>query len=289
MKKISKLGKIEALIIVVMLVSIGININVKRLKTIQYDNINTIQHNNGNVINLLNTNDNHTAVEIESITDEELQGIIDDNESKINQIRERLNSEIARQTALENEMSIGNDKTNINNTFLKAYPIGSIYISYNNTNPGTLFGGTWESFGSGRTLVGINSSDTDFDTVGKTGGEKTHTLTVAEMPSHTHTFTGKSHSHTPSNTGTKFMTVITGSNCVMDGTARAWWSYNSSYSDINKYFMYVAKASGVKAGCGEFEYTQYATAGGTNSNVGGGGAHNNLQPYITVYMFKRTA
>jgi len=54
------------------------------------------------------------------------------------------------------------------------YPVGSIYLSVNDTNPGTIFGGTWVAWGSGRVPVGINSDDSDFDTVEKTGGAKTH-------------------------------------------------------------------------------------------------------------------
>ena len=63
------------------------------------------------------------------------------------------------------------------------YPVGSIYISVKSTNPSSFFGGTWTAFGTGRTLVGINTSDTNFDTVEKTGGTATHTLTTTEMPS----------------------------------------------------------------------------------------------------------
>ena len=64
------------------------------------------------------------------------------------------------------------------------YPVGSIYINAGvATNPGTLLGfGTWTAFGTGRTIVGVDSSDTDFDAVRETGGSKTHTLTIAELP-----------------------------------------------------------------------------------------------------------
>lgn len=68
------------------------------------------------------------------------------------------------------------------------YPVGCIYTSTVSTNPATVFGmGTWAAFGAGRVLVGLDSGDTDFDTVEETGGAKTHTLTEAEMPAHTHT------------------------------------------------------------------------------------------------------
>lgn len=64
---------------------------------------------------------------------------------------------------------------------LGAYPIGSIYLSVNNTSPASLFGGTWEKI-QDRFLLASGSSYS----LGATGGEKTHTLTISEMPSHDH-------------------------------------------------------------------------------------------------------
>lgn len=72
---------------------------------------------------------------------------------------------------------------------LAAWPIGSVYTSIAATNPSTLFGGNWEAFGAGRVMVGLDSGDTDFDTAEETGGTKTHALSIAEMPAHSHTFT----------------------------------------------------------------------------------------------------
>ena len=125
--------------------------------------------------------------------------------------------------------------------FLKsAYPVGSVYTAVVSTDPSTLFGfGTWSAFGSGRCLVGVDTGQTEFDTVEETGGEKTHTLTIAEMPAHDHDiYAGNSGSGSPS-------LAIAGSNTTPSA-----------------------------------DYI---------SDRGGGNAHNNLQPYITVYFWKRTA
>ena len=120
------------------------------------------------------------------------------------------------------------------------YPVDSIYMSVNNTNPSTFFGGTWEAWGSGKVPVGVDTNDTDFATVEKTGGEKTHTLTESEMPAHRHT-----------------VEAI--------GTGTTQQELNAFSVDnqgaVNSY--------------------------GTTNTAGGGQAHNNLQPYITCYMWKR--
>ena len=134
-------------------------------------------------------------------------------------------------------------KLNGKNLFDLIYPVGSIYISVKSTNPGTLFGGTWVAWGAGRVPVGVNTSDSSFNTVEKTGGEKTHKLTTNEMPNHGH------------------QTNITLGNRTQSG-------------------------SGIWASApGEVDSTWVGQARG----VGGSAAHNNLQPYITCYMWKRTA
>lgn len=125
------------------------------------------------------------------------------------------------------------------------YGIGAIYISINNVNPSTwMTGTTWVAFGKGRTLVGVDTAQTEFDTVEETGGEKTHTLTLNEMPSHDHYQQGIS---SPGSQAFK----------IASGTT---------------YGLYSETEDKVKT-----------------EAVGGGSGHNNLQPYITVYMWKRTA
>lgn len=66
------------------------------------------------------------------------------------------------------------------------YPIGRVVIFYDNADHSSYLGFTWERCLTGKVPVGIDTNDTDFNTIGKTGGEKKHTLTVNEMPSHGH-------------------------------------------------------------------------------------------------------
>lgn len=145
------------------------------------------------------------------------------------------------------------------------WPVGSIYISINNINPTKYFGGTWVAFGTGRTLVGVDSSQTEFNSVEKTGGAKTHTLTSGQIPSHNH----------KGETGTalsSFLRVV-----GVAGTSIA----------VNHTTGYAGGAFTDTSGGnipGANHYHEFTT-----SSVGNGEAHNNLQPYITVYFWKRTA
>lgn len=146
-----------------------------------------------------------------------------------------------------------------------SYPVGSVYISTVSTNPATLFGfGTWTAFGTGRTLVGYDASQTEFDTVEETGGEKTHTLTESEMPVHTHVQNAHNHTQNPHNHTIAFQNLA-----------------NTGGSSGDRAYLGTSNTSNTTA------TNNAATA--TNQNAGGDGAHNNLQPYIVVYMFKRTA
>lgn len=70
---------------------------------------------------------------------------------------------------------------------VEAYPIGSLFFSSLPDDPaGTLGYGSWESYGTGRVVVGVDPGQPEFETAGMTGGEKTHTLTTAELPGHAH-------------------------------------------------------------------------------------------------------
>lgn len=179
------------------------------------------------------------------------------------------------------------------------YPVGSIYVSALSTNPGTLFGfGTWSAFGAGRVLVGVDVGQTEFDVVLETGGAKTHTLSTAEMPVHTHvqdahTHTQDAHTHTqdPHTHTQDAHSHIFGE----DGKWFAPWASGSSEYNIR------TNGSTTNPGAAATATNQNTTATNQNTtatnqnttavnqNAGSGSAHNNLQPYIVVYMWRRTA
>jgi hypothetical protein len=158
--------------------------------------------------------------------------------------------------------SSGNSSTALATTaFVQAaiallYPVGSIYTNAtNSTNPGTLLGfGTWTAFGAGRVMVGFNASNALFDTAEETGGSA-DAITV----SHTHSVTDTGHNHN-------------------FNYAAYNWTLQSGASTVN------ANRDGGGAGT-----TTTATTGISINSAGSSGTNANYQPYITVYIWKRTA
>lgn len=135
-------------------------------------------------------------------------------------------------TQIRNEISAG----------LQArYHIGKIILDTSNINPYTYLGfGIWELWGKGKVPVGVDTEDTDFSIVEKTGGEKTHTLTINEIPPHGHNM------------------------------------YKAGFSEVGS-GNYTSAITGTDSSTGQ------------TGNAGGGQSHNNLQPYITCYMWKRVS
>lgn len=72
----------------------------------------------------------------------------------------------------------------------KIFPVGTVLTFYDTSDHSDFLGLTWARFAAGRMVIGYNSSDSDFATIGNTGGEKEHTLTIAEMPRHNGHVTG---------------------------------------------------------------------------------------------------
>jgi microcystin-dependent protein len=125
------------------------------------------------------------------------------------------------------------------------YPVGSIYLSYNHVSPGTLFGGTWARIENA--FLWASSAS---DTIGVTGGEKTHVLTANEMPTHKHQIA-------------------------------AYKSTDGAGVQVDAYSALAGSSTGSDT------TSKYYTNG--SQSVGGSQAHNNMPPYIQVSVWRRTA
>jgi len=143
-----------------------------------------------------------------------------------------------------------------------AYPVGSIYINAGSaSNPNVLLGfGTWTAFGAGRVLVGLDSSDTLFDTLEETGGSK-NAINVSHT--HTATVTDPGHNHPPLSPATTFW----GNEATATTGSPGGGSYNASLTTGNR-------TTGITV---------------ANSTEGSSGTNANVQPFIVVNMWKRTA
>ena len=141
----------------------------------------------------------------------------------------------------------------------KEHPVGSLYITTDGTNPTNLFGGSWQLYGKGKTLVGYDETDVDFNTIGKTGGSKemqkhTHTGTIANAGSHAHIFGGNTSS----------------------------LASGSTYARPRGYTSGVLETTYDTNTAGEHTHTI------TISETGEGNS-GNMSPYIVVYFWLRTA
>ena len=209
---------------------------------------------------------------------------------------------------------IANTKTNTTLATWCPFPVGAIYMSTTSANPSTFWTGTtWQAFATGKTIVGIDTSDTDFNSVNKTGGSKEVVLTVPNLPSHNHTVGDNSHSHTANGVGDHSHTLNDHSHYIAPHQHAASWGeknktgYWGNYGALNSYTgsnatdgnnnMFLtspvdqwtngAGAVGM-SGSGAHSHTINATTHShTLSNTGSNTAHSNLQPYIVTYIWKR--
>lgn len=162
-----------------------------------------------------------------------------------NEFSEYSSNAIANKTVTAKFESTDNDisaiQQLINAMWSKIYPVGSIYISTVSTSPSTLFGGTWEQI-KDTFLLAAGSTYA----AGTTGGEATHTLTVNEMPSHSH-----------------YQKRYWGSS----GSANQAYTWGTEFTEAHAYGSQID----------------------TTHSTGGSGPHNNMPPYLAVYVWKRTA
>lgn len=162
--------------------------------------------------------------------------------------------------------TFGNSSTLVATTaFVQAalaamYPVGSIYTNAAvSTNPATLLGfGTWVAFGAGRVLIGVDAGDAAFDTLGETGGSKD---SIVVSHTHTATVTDPTHIHSAVVTSSGGGPGYNGFRSIEGGPI----SYHTATTN--------AASTGISV---------------SNSTTGSSGTNANLQPYITVYMWRRT-
>ena len=176
--------------------------------------------------------------------------ITNEREARIsadNSINQKLTQETTniKSNLNKNTSDIASLNSTIEEYWKTIYPVGSIYISTSVTfNPNTVWGGRWEQTASGRCLIGAN----DTYPLGSTGGEAKHTLSIDELPRHSHGIYG----------------ADSRSGSITLDKARF------SYKDKEQTTSYVSGILGTEL-------------------TGGGQSHNNMQPYLAVYMWKRTA
>lgn len=152
------------------------------------------------------------------------------------------------------------------------YPVGSVYINAGvSTNPATLLGfGTWTAIGSGRVLVGLDGADPLFDTLGETGGSKDATVV--------------SHTHTATSTSTSTVTD--------PGHTHRWSKYTDNGGGSGITPLASPYSGNWIAGMNEGAVTGITVATSTSTSVasaGTSGTNANLQPYVVVCMWQRTA
>ena len=158
----------------------------------------------------------------------------------------------------------------VQSALVGAYPVGSIYMNAAvATNPATLLGfGTWAAFGAGKVPVGIDAGDSDFNTVEGTGGSKDSII-----PTHNHA------------AGT-LATDSQGSHQHTTGTGR---SASTAGSTVSYFSGLQGGASGTALSTTDSQGSHVHSISGDTANAGESATGKNLQPYIVVYMWKRTA
>ena len=208
---------------------------------------------------------------------------------------------------------IANTKTNTTLATWCPFPVGAIYMSTTSANPSTFWTGTtWQAFATGKTIIGIDTSDTDFNSVNKIGGSKEVVLTVPNLPIHSHTVGDNSHSHTANGVGDHSHTLNDHAHYLPPHQHGSGWGENnqtgywgnwpgknfrgaSSTDWDNNMFLTSpvdqwtngAGAVGM-SGSGAHSHTINATTHShTLSNTGSNTAHSNLQPYVVTYIWKR--
>jgi hypothetical protein len=177
----------------------------------------------------------------------------EDTDENISQLKENTDDNFKKVTESIDDV-VKNLDSLAKQIFNMVYPVGSIYISVSATNPSTLFGGTWVQIKDTFLLAAGSNYD-----AGATGGEANHTLTVEEMPSHNH----------------KGQVRVQGYS--------GWSSYTTStYEVVHDY------QGGDYFGANKTLNAE-SISGVIIGNKGNSQPHNNMPPYLAVYVWKRVS
>lgn len=184
--------------------------------------------------------------------------------------------------------SITSRIANLENRINNFYPVGSIYMSARNINPSTFLGGTWVAWGQGRVPVGMGNGYTVAE---GTGGSSSITLQTSQLPAHTHTLTP--HKHTIEGISGDVGGQFWGDGRMAlrvqaDGAIVAQYAdKNVTLHDKDEGDTGAGYYNNIRLGYGTLD-TRDSSATSTG-NTGTGAAISIMQPYITCYMWKRTA
>lgn len=178
----------------------------------------------------------------------------------------------------------------------KLWPVYSIYINTVNVNPMTFLGGEWVPFGTGKTLVAVDPNQPEFSYVEKSGGHKELQSHAHGLNNHTHglnnhTHWVNNHTHSIASGGAHrhHLTSYSEDGNALSGTTNKYWingNKTARYTDTDGAHGHTVNSSGGHTSGGNSGNTTGPSVANT-ANAGGGNA-GNLQPYITVYMWKRT-
>ena len=212
----------------------------------------------------------HTGINID-----EMISLVPELQRQLNELKAQVTTQV-NQSVNDLTNAVNNQVTELTNTVNKywevVYPIGSIYISINNTSPATLFGGSWAQITDTFLLSSGSRS------AGATGGEENVILTLEQAPAHTHTrgtmeITGKLRVYNDYNlNNTSYQNYVGG----------AFSSEESMGTSSNL-------TSGSSDAVRQHNFNASKAWTGETSSAGGGQAHNNMPPYVVVNMWKRIA
>lgn len=212
----------------------------------------------------------HTGINID-----EMISLVPELQRQLNEVKAQITAQVNQ--SVDDLTNTVNNKVaeltaTVNEYWKTVYPIGSIYISINNTSPATLFGGTWNQITDTFLLSSGSRS------AGATGGAENVTLTLDQTPAHTHT------------RGTMEIT----------GKLRVFNEYDLNNANYQNYVGGAfsseetwGTSTGLASGSKDAVRMHYFNASkawtGETSSAGGGQAHNNMPPYVVVNMWKRVA